>query len=645
VSSSIPLYGIDAWVSTPIISLVISLLLICGLDFLGSKFLDVITSDSHSKDYVIRSQGVPVGAMLVALFAYPATLLHIYSLIAIRCSAIIISLLGLINILSGLRLNRIQIYFFPQKQLTMVRERPLAILSIVIITCLFLISIGPVTNADSLDYHMGVPIAILNEGGMPFIPEWFNGRLAGNGEVLNAIALSIGAEQFGSVLQWASLLAISAMIFIKDPKDSSNGTYADLLLVASVSSPVLLFLVSAPKPQMWPVALTTFAFYLFTASDTESLGMPALKKRFLLVCVLCMCASQAKLNYLLGGAAAGSVALFFMLRKGHLISSLLITISAATLIMFPAIYWKSSVSGSSFFQAITQPLPGNFAGTAEASQYWSQASDFTSSFPFPISILIPDSFGVISLTLGIGWLVFFLVKPRLTPRFIVGFIAIFVVTVVNALMAPHSARVYLEPYYWGLVLCAASPPINNPIAQKYIAYPVIVQATSTFVLAIVGVAILLPGAMAESWRKTILLKSANGYEVMTWVDEKLPKNAVFLNSHRSMALAPRKAVNFFQWKEYVEMRPPTADYYLQRVKSLMPSHILVLGDKYDELPLYGCFGDIYAGPGTGRLATRNPFNKGEPYQAWLFNFNWQALPQCAYNENHTQKIFKTDVIE
>jgi hypothetical protein len=631
VGSSIPLYSIDAWVSTPIISLVISLLLICGLDFLGSKFLDVITRDSHSKDYVIRCQSVPVGAMLVALFAYPATLFHIYSLITIRCSAIIITLLGMINILNGLRLNRIQIYFSLQNQLAIAKQRPLAIFSLVIIASLFLISVGPVTNADSLDYHMGVPIAILNEGGMPFFPEWFTGRLAGNGEVLNAIALAIGAEQFGSVLQWASLAAIVSIIWLQNPNSSNRSDYFDFLLIAAVSSPLLLFLVSAPKPQLWPVALTTFAFYLFTAPDTDSLGTPALKKRFFLVCVLCMCASQAKLNYLLGGAAAGTVALIFMIRKGHLIGTIIIAIPAALLIIFPVIYWKSSVSGSTYFQAVTQPLPGNLPGTMEASESWSQASDFISSFPYPFSILIPDSFGAISLTLGIGWLVFFLVKPRLTTSFMVGFIAILVLTIVNAFIAPHSARVYLEPYYWGLVLFAISTPQkNNLIASKYLAYPIIVQAICVFVFAIVGVIILLPGALTESWRTTTLLRSANGYEVMKWVDEQLPENAVFLSSHRSMALAPRKAVNYTQWTDYVEMRPPAADYYLQRVKSLMPSHILVIGDVHDGLPLYGCFGNLYAGPGTGRLATRNLFNRGEIYEAWLFNFNWQALPECAY---------------
>ena len=63
-----------------------------------------------------------------------------------------------------------------------------------------LIAVGPVTDADSLDYHVGVALVLLNTGTFPFSPEWFSSRLAGSGEVLIALGLSIGAEQFGSLL-------------------------------------------------------------------------------------------------------------------------------------------------------------------------------------------------------------------------------------------------------------------------------------------------------------------------------------------------------------------------------------------------------------------------------------------------------------
>jgi hypothetical protein len=45
--------------------------------------------------------------------------------------------------------------------------------------------------------------------------------------------------------------------------------------------------------------------------------------------------------------------------------------------------------------------------------------------------------------------------------------------------------------------------------------------------------------------------------------------------------------------------------------------------------MFGCFGKVFAGPGPGRTATRNPFNQGVPFEAWLYEFQSERLPECA----------------
>ena len=47
-----------------------------------------------------------------------------------------------------------------------------------VIILYFLLSLAPITSADSLDYHLGVPIQIYKEG-KHFNPLWFNAGLAG----------------------------------------------------------------------------------------------------------------------------------------------------------------------------------------------------------------------------------------------------------------------------------------------------------------------------------------------------------------------------------------------------------------------------------------------------------------------------------
>jgi len=92
-----------------------------------------------------------------------------------------------------------------------------------------LVAIGPVTNADALDNHLGVAIEILNNGGIFVAPEWFHGRQTGNGEVLNAMAISVGAEQFGSLLQYVSLLGIVGIILFARNIDDKLDAYSRIV--------------------------------------------------------------------------------------------------------------------------------------------------------------------------------------------------------------------------------------------------------------------------------------------------------------------------------------------------------------------------------------------------------------------------------
>ncbi|EMG22137.1 PF07220 domain protein [Leptospira interrogans serovar Copenhageni str. LT2050] len=127
------------------------------------------------------------------------------------------------------------------------------------------LALCPITNADSLDYHIGVAIEILNQGKMPVFSGWFHGRLAGSGEVLNALGLAIGAEQFGSLLQFCGLLSIYGILSFysfAEKFSESDGVWRKIIIIAFLSSPVLVFLVSSPKPQLLQIGMTSFAITL-----------------------------------------------------------------------------------------------------------------------------------------------------------------------------------------------------------------------------------------------------------------------------------------------------------------------------------------------------------------------------------------------
>jgi hypothetical protein len=124
---------------------------------------------------------------------------------------------------------------------------------------------------------------------------------------------------------------------------------------------------------------------------------------------------------------------------------------------------------------------------------------------------------------------------------------------------------------------------------------------------------------------------ANGYSVMKWVDSVLPADAVFLSGHRSVALAPRDVVPM-DWVNYVNFDTAQPLPYLLRLKDRGVSHILVLGDTANSGPFKWCVGKTLAGPWYGRKATRNPFNAGEHYTAWIVEINLGDLPNCALQQ-------------
>ena len=109
-----------------------------------------------------------------------------------------------------------------------------------------LLAASPPTDADDLAYHTGVALEILNHGSWIFAPEWFHSRLAGLGEILIALGLSIGAQQFGQLLQYCGLICIYSLLLTSFNKEKGR-KYA-LLALIFLSSPVLLSLIHISEP-------------------------------------------------------------------------------------------------------------------------------------------------------------------------------------------------------------------------------------------------------------------------------------------------------------------------------------------------------------------------------------------------------------
>lgn len=631
------MFSIDQLVAQPPLSLIFSIFLIFGCDFIGLFLLKKFRLIDCKYLEWARYQAPIVGAMLLAIIFYPLALGNLTSRLFFQANAIFLIILGVFQILYILQsysLTRSRLNRFYQAVLVISFTRKLLFFMLI---GMALLAIGPITHPDALDYHIGVAIAILNNGGMPVMPEWFLSRLAGNGELLNAISMSVGAEQFASLLQYSSLLSIASIIFFakkinQDREQSINNAGLDLILIALISSPILLFLISSSKPQLWPIAMIFLGLALtihFSIYKTSKYNLLAI---YCLICMLVMTASQTKFNYMLDGAVIGFLGFLLMIQQRYFFSALIISILAVSIILAPPIIWKAFVYDSSWLDSLLHPLPGHLPGTDEMMRTIQYSTDSDSYFFFPLSIIIPSSPGTLGTMLGIGCLLFFALKPEKYSFLKYGVIAALIVIIFNVFLGPKSARSYLAPYIWLLYVLSLQP--KKLYIKKYIwlKWPIYLQAFITTVSIYYGVLILTPGAFMPTWRTNIMELHATGYEVMTWADKVLPKNAVLLNTYRSMALSPRDSVAAepgYTFLERANLNDARSKIYVDRIKLKKPNYILIEGPINLKSSLGKCYGEIFAGPHKTPSVQRNPFNQITMHEAWILEFKSEALPECA----------------
>ncbi len=161
----------------------------------------------------------------------------------------------------------------------------------------FLLSSSPITDPDSLDYHVTIPLYQINFLSNPIDQYWLTSQLSGAGESLFIYALSIGGLNFSQNLQFFSLLFLILFILNfknKKIKFSKEKKYHVSLCILIM--PVFLFLISTSKPQIFSLVTNFLALIL------SIIYLPRLKKNQALICysiivtMLC-CSTQFKFSF------------------------------------------------------------------------------------------------------------------------------------------------------------------------------------------------------------------------------------------------------------------------------------------------------------------------------------------------------------
>jgi hypothetical protein len=629
-------YGIDANSLSAPYSLLASLLLILGLTQLGLWFEKIAFStysqNSNTYKFCIHKVAIaPIyGISFVGALLFPLALFGSHARLLFFNVSLLLCIFGIYFIYSSIRLCHLQkiqsVNFYSSAKAISAPQY----FYITLLLAYALLASSPPTDADDLDYHSGVAIALLNQGTWPFNPEWFTSRLAGPGEALIAIGYAIGAIQFGSLLQFCGLICIFSILTRKYKKFSLPFNY--ILGLIFLSSPVLLWLTSTSKPLLLPIAMTTLALYLITKlldEPTNKSSNPLII--FSLTIFLITLASQMKFNFLLSGFLVGIVSIYVMYQRKLLHTAIPISVFICAANFFPFSIWKQIHYGGNWLSNLYTLFPGRWPGYSGFESYLRQYEE--SNFVFPLSLIISTpsqvtniiGIGVVAWLVAIVWLFFHRSNLSKGTKSIV--IASITLVFIGSSLGQHGGRFYLEPLAWGLMAIASSGNIPTIIMSRFGLILIYTQGTFTLLGLSACIWALLPGSLNQDWYQTVMLKKAFQYPEMAAIDNMISGDAVFLMDARSIALSPRSSVSTFYWPNYIDRE--THDYlqYLDLIKKVGVTHFQTRQDIATS-PWKDCVNPMPIKITQSQNNSRNPLNAGAPYQVWLYTFDSSKLPDC-----------------
>jgi hypothetical protein len=624
------MYGIDSYVLPPPLSALVSVTLLAGCDGIGLAVLRASGLCAPGAPRWHRWQAPIAGAMVLAIVLYPLALVKLTPLGFMSATAGLVAAIGIVNVVASARTwsRRPSIVV----EVDDGRSRFWRLLLMLLLIGAAVMSLGPPTDSDSLDYHLGVPVGLLVHGGLPFTPEWLHSRLAASQEMLNAMGLAGGTDNFGAVLQFAGMAGIAALLVFADSESQSGSTALQrrvrlMAAVVALSAPTMVSLI-AQKPQLLPIAMTSFALALVIYPSRRELTTRAALQGHTLICLLVTSAAQAKLSFMLTGGIVGLLSLGVLGKRGRFWPAVAIGAVIAAIVLLPPVLWKQHYFHDSVLNSLLKSMPGDWPGSNVFDVHL-RGFTLRSSFPYPLLLFLTTRLNSLTIMLGPAIVILLTaLRPRLDPWAWVVIGAVAVVWVVLAKLGPMLGRYYIEPCLWLLMLLVIQPQPPPLVDTRWITWPVVGQALFTIALFWYGAVMLFPGALTARWRSVVMDKNANGYRAMKWVDSVLPPDAVLLSANRSIALAPRDVVSF-DWASVVNVTSRAAEPYLIRLKERGVTHVL-MGTAPRYTALSGCIGAVVAGPGDDPVAVRNPLAEAPTYPVWVYRFNAAALPDCAF---------------
>lgn len=510
------------------LSACIAILMCFGIKLLGKRLVGILRNSSP--DTLESSAGFILAAGVVAIIAHIMAFLGFAYLWPLRIMAWGLSLFGIIEIY---RLKQVFLPAFLQNVQKLFLEQSLwgkagVILVGITGAGLCLAALGPPTDADSLDYHLGIPLDILRHHQDYPRLDWLDARLVGLGEYLNMFGLAGGTDILGATMQLSGLVVVLFSITSLAKSDS------DRILAAMIviGCPLLLFLIPNQKPQMLPVAGTTIALILivnrFKSMDMVTIVLAFGSTFFSMSC---------KYSFVLSGTIVLLTGLIAAYQSKRFWTAIMVALACLLIFLVPLYLQKYLYYGDPLTPLLERFFAHGQPAVIHLAERLKNCTD--SSFPFPLSLILPDSFGTITTILGVGSLLV-VAAPGIQGASRVFMACALLSGSLTYFLGQVTSRFYLEPYLWiTIAFTVGSGWKFKPVIFRIM----LVQLAGMALMASFGAARLFPGAISDPLRHQVMLKSSYQYAEAKWLNTILPENSVILTDLRSKALIPRPFIS------------------------------------------------------------------------------------------------------
>ncbi len=597
----------------PLFGLSVSLLLFLGFNQLGTIILknkNIYSIISEVSDTQYQKTLLAVNFSMIVLF--PIVLFFQFSKEFILLFALCLIILGIIQSIEFIKKWKFYIQMVNKVNST-------NIIIILFLVGYFFLSISPITHADALGYHASVAKFIAHSGRFPSELNNFENLLSGSGEIVMSLGFLFNSEQLGNLVQFSGLLSLIGVV----RKNSNDKRLFSLLIL---STPLIIFLCSSPKPQLFSIASNALVFTIILFNRANFL----LNRKilfFIAITILVFLTNSinSKFSFILSGGILYLASLVYFYKKNFLKLFLFLSIIIFSFFYFPNIYWKFYNWGGDIYQYILNPFPTHLPGFNNFESY---LTNYRRDIPL-IYLLIPMSKGTFTNTIGVCLIfLFFIPRIQFELRIKIILIILFYLAIVS-IKGQITGRFLVEPIFWLIIILSKNGlKINNLFK-----IPLYIQSCVVFLFLIFATLNLFPGSLTKSLYEKTMNKYANGYSLYSWANSMISDEGTIISMHRSISLGKNKTLsaNFLSYLSKTD----NPEIYINDMQKYNPKYFLTFQNTIDDLDknvsiFENCLGRVIAKKNeVGFHAGRNPFNKGNTYAGLLYEIKDNNLLNCA----------------